>query len=764
VNLDQVIEQLRSDPRFMARVCAWREEPARPARHADWPAGVGDELRRALRQAGIDRPYIHQAEAVEAAMAGRHVVVVTPTASGKTLCYNVPILQAVLEDPNARALCLFPTKALAQDQSTGLNALVDRLGRDIKTYTYDGDTPPNARRAIRAAGHVVITNPDMLHTGILPHHTKWVKLFENLRYVVIDELHAYRGVFGSHLANVIRRLRRICRHYGSDPTFILCSATIANPRELAERMVGDQVHLVDRTGAPSAARHFVIYSPPLVDPRLGLRRSVLLEARDIAARLVRNDIQTIVFARSRLNVEVLLGYLREAAGQAVGHHRIQAYRGGYLPGERRQIERGLRDGSIRAVVSTNALELGIDIGTMEACVMAGYPGTVASTWQQAGRAGRRSGTSLTVMVASSHPLDQYIAAHPQFFFDNPPEAARIHPDNLFILMSHVKCAAFELPFTAGERFGAHPVDDLMDYLAQERVVRPVGDRWYWMADHFPANDVSLRTAAQENVVIIDRSEGRAQVIGELDKFSAPLFVHDEAIYLHRGGQYQVEHFDFQENKAYVRKVDVDYYTDAQLAVDIKVLDVLRSGEDEGPAPSRAASRHFGEVLVTARPTIFKKIKFDTRENVGWGRIHLPEQQMHTTAYWVVFPDTLHQEMPAPQLQAALTGVGHVLAQLAPLYVMCDPRDLYAVPQVRAPFTQAPTVYIYDAVPGGVGLADRLYEMHDELLAAALRLLEECPCRRGCPACVGADAVMDQGVDARAAARALLERVACREPA
>ncbi|HEX6989138.1 MAG TPA: DEAD/DEAH box helicase [Bacillota bacterium] len=747
----------------MARVTAWREEPARPARHADWPAQVGPELRAALRAAGIDRPYTHQAEAIASAMAGRHVVVVTPTASGKTLCFNVPILQAVLDDPNARALCLYPTKALAQDQNTGLNGLIDRLGRDIKTYTYDGDTPPNARRAIRAAGHVVITNPDMLHTGILPHHTRWVKLFENLRYVVIDELHAYRGVFGSHLANVLRRLKRVCRHYGSSPVFILCSATIANPEELAERMVGEPVHCVARTGAPAAARHFVIYSPPVVNERLGLRRSVLFEARDIAARLLRNDIQTIVFARSRLAVEVLLGYLRAAAGRTLGAERIQAYRGGYLPEERRQIERGLRDGTIRGVVSTNALELGIDIGSLDACVMAGYPGTVASTWQQAGRAGRRSGTSLAVLVASSHPLDQYIAANPDFFFGTPPEAARIHPDNLFILMSHLKCAAFELPFTAGERFGVHPVDELLDYLAEERVVRPVGDRWFWMADNFPANDVSLRSAAEENVVIIDQAGGRAEVIGEIDKFSAPLFVHEQAIYLHRGGQYQVERFDFEENKAYVRRVDVDYYTDANLAVDIKVLDMLR-GEDEAPGVPDRAARRFGEVLVTARPTIFKKIKFDTRENVGWGRIHLPEQQMHTTAYWVIFPSWLHQRMAAPELQAALTGIGHVLAQLAPLYVICDPRDLYAVPQVRSPFTQAPTVYLYDAVPGGVGLADRLFEMHDELLRAAHQLLAGCSCRHGCPACVGADAVLDTGIDTRAAARALLERVTQREPA
>jgi DEAD/DEAH box helicase domain-containing protein len=600
---------------------------------------------------------------------------------------------------------------------------------DIKTHTYDGDTPPNVRQVIRLAGHIVVTNPDMLHTAILPHHTKWVKLFENLRYVVIDELHAYRGVFGSHVANVIRRLKRICRFYGSRPQFLCASATIRNPREHAERLLEEPVRLIDDNGAPSGERHFVFYNPPVVNRQLGIRRSSVLETQKLAAHLLRGGIQTIVFARSRVRVEILLTYLQDLAKRELGPKTIRGYRGGYLPKQRREIERGLRTGEIRGVVSTNALELGIDIGQLQACVMNGYPGSVASALQQSGRAGRRHGSSITFLVASSNPLDQFLIRHPDFFFGLTPEEARIHPDNLLILLDHLKCAAYELPFEAGETFGGEKLEDLLEFLAEERVLHRAGDRWHWMAQAFPANNVSLRSASQENVVIIDVTEGH-KVIGEVDRFSAPTLVHEEAIYIHEGVQYQVEKFDYPEKKAYVRQVNVDYFTDANLAVDLKVLHVDLE-ETRGPL-----LRQYGEVTVNARPTIFKKIRLRTHENIGSGPIHLPEEQLHTSGYWFAFAEDAFPGRSESDMQSALIGLANVLVHLAPLHLMCDPHDIRVVPQVKAVHTKRPTIFFYDRYPGGIGLSRKLFDLHGELLREGERLIAGCGCESGCPACVG----------------------------
>ncbi|MCL6450928.1 MAG: DEAD/DEAH box helicase [Acetobacteraceae bacterium] len=674
--------------------------------------------------------YSHQARAIDLVLKGHNVVAVTPTASGKTLCYNLPVLQAVLDDPAARAIYLFPTKALSQDQLAELHGLIDVLGADIKTHTYDGDTPAAARRAIRAAGHIVITNPDMLHTGILPHHTKWMKLFENLRYVVIDELHHYRGVFGSHLANLIRRLKRVCRFYGSNPRFILCSATIANPGELAEGLIGEKVEVVAESGAPRGEKHFIFYNPPVLNARLGIRRSCLLDAKALAAMFLRQGIQTIVFGRTRLAVEVLLSYLREACGAGgpgAGPECVRGYRGGYLPLQRREIERGLKSGEVRGVVSTNALELGIDIGQLDACVMAGYPGTVASTWQQAGRAGRRSGTSVAILVASSSPLDQYIINHPDYFFGLSPEHGLINPNNRYILLSHLKCAAFELPFEEGELFGVATTDEALRYLEEQGVLRRTQGRFYWASESFPAEDVSLRSASTDNFVVIDCTRPEPRVIGEVDRFSAPMLIHEEAIYLHEGEQYQVERLDYEEKKAYVRRVDVDYYTDASLAVNLKVL----TQADRAPVPG--GERFRGEVQVNALATIFKKIRFHTHENVGWGRIHLPEQEMHTTAYWLALGPEADRIHPS-ELQSALAGLANLMVNVAPILLMCDPRDIRAVSHTRCPFTGRPTVYVYDACPGGVGLSERLFELHPDVLQMARDLVRDCPCPDGCPSC------------------------------
>ncbi len=728
-SIEESIRMIRQSPEIMEQVTYWHTIPPKAATYADFPASLHLGLKEALQHKGIARLYAHQAAAFAEVEKGRHIVAVTPTASGKTLCYNLPVLQKVLHDENARALYLFPTKALAQDQVSELKEIVDILEVDIKTHTYDGDTPPTARQAIRNAGHIVVTNPDMLHSAILPHHTKWVKLFENLKYVVIDEVHSYRGVFGSHVANVIRRLKRICRFYGSSPQFICASATIDNPREHAERVIGETVALIDNNGAPAGEKHFVFYNPPVVNRQLGIRRSSVLETRKIAGLLLKQGIQTIVFARSRVRVEILLTYLQEQVKHELGSKSIRGYRGGYLPKLRREIEKGLREGEIRGVVSTNALELGIDIGQLQACVMNGYPGTVASAWQQSGRAGRRQESSVTFMVASSNPLDQYIIQNPRYFFERSPERALIHPDNLMILIDHIKCAAYELTFDEDESFGGENLREILEFLAEEQVVHHAGGKWYWMDQSFPAHNISLRSAAQENFVIIDMSEGH-RVIGEVDRFSAPTLIHEEAIYIHEGVQYQVEKLDFEEKKAFVREVNVDYFTDASMAVQLKVLHTDREREEFG------LSRYYGEVTVNAKPTIFKKIKLRTHENIGSGPIHLPEEELHTSAYWFSFADEIAAGKSVNDLQYALLGLANVLVHIAPLYLMCDPLDIRVVPQVKAIHNKKPTIFFYDRYPGGVGLSERLYEMHGELLRQARQLISSCDCMSGCPACVG----------------------------
>lgn len=748
MNLTQLIEHLSQSRNFQANVTEWRRLPAVPARFAAWPEGLDERVITAMASRGVQQPYSHQAAAMTAVLAGDHVVVVTPTASGKTVCYNGPVLDAIVKDPTARALYLFPTKALAQDQVAELQALARASGAEIKAHTYDGDTPANVRSVIRRAGQIVITNPDMLHTAVLPHHTNWVHLFSHLRYIVIDEMHSYRGVFGSHLANLMRRLRRVCRFYGADPQVILCSATIANPQELAERLIEAPVTLIDENGAPRGEKHVIFYNPPVVNRELGIRASSLLTGCSIAAELLANRIQTIVFARSRINVEVLLTYLRErAAARKISSDAIQGYRGGYLPNQRRLIERGLRDGEILGVVSTNALELGIDIGGLDACVMIGYPGTVASTWQQAGRAGRRHDVALAILVASSSPLDQFIIAQPDYFFRHPPEAGLINPNNLYVLLSHVKCAAFELPFEDGEEYGGAPIAEVLGYLEEERILHHAGTTWHWSAESFPAEAVSLRSASTDNFVIIDIGDpAQARIIGEMDRYAVPTMLHEEAIYIHLGQQYQVEKLDWEEKKAYVRPVDVDYYTDANLAVRLEVLDIA----------DQAGDRSWGEVALTYLPTIFKKIKLHTHENVGWGEIHLPEETMHTIAYWLTLTPTVTDGLGKAELEGGLVGLATVLANIAPLYLMCDPRDLGLQPEVRSPFTRLPTVFLYDRVPGGVGFGERLFLQHGDILAAARDLIIRCPCAHGCPSCVGP--VSEVGERAKAVVRTVLTRL------
>ena len=803
-----------------------RLEPAE-ARYALFPEAMDPRLLATLRARGVDQLYTHQAEAIGHALAGRHVVTVTPTASGKTLCYNAPVLDAILKNSSTRALYLFPTKALAQDQLAELQALADLLGTaevgsdeavakgeragaseltraewtsgapanerirgsggtkspgpEIGVFTYDGDTPADARRAIRGRAHVVLSNPDMVHSGILPHHPRWAKLFENLQFVVIDELHTYRGVFGSHLANIVRRLLRVCEHYGSRPTFICSSATIANPRDLAERLVGAPFELVEKSGAPRGEKYFLFINPRVVSPQLGIRRSYLAETRRVAIEFLKRGLQAIVFAQTRLATEILTTYLKDAfAGPPGATDAIRGYRGGYLPGRRREIERGLRSGEVRCVVSTNALELGLDIGALDVAVMAGYPGTIASTWQRAGRAGRRSGRSAAVLVASSAPIDQFVVRNPEYFFGASPEHALVNPDNLHILLDHVKCAAFELPFRSDEMFGSINVQEVLSVLSEEGFVQFTDSRWQWTQESYPADAVSLRSVTSDNFVVIDITDGE-RVIGETDFTAGPATVHEKAIYLIEGQLFQVERFDFDGRKAFVRQVECDYYTTAITYTKVTILETfsdrpqapgLSPQEDPdssetresesgragalglGPGAYSCACSH-GEVHVVSRVVGFKKIKFYTNENVGSGELDLPEQQMHTTSYWLTIPAAVMAGLPysAADRRDGVVGLAYAMRNVAPLLLMCDAHDLGlsidgvalegasrlggSMKSTAEPGGAVePTIFLYDNYPGGIGFSEPLFAMHGALLARTRQLIDGCPCESGCPSCVG----------------------------
>jgi DEAD/DEAH box helicase domain-containing protein len=739
IALDAALAKLGTDriedvDRPDAYVTAVRRLPALTARYTPIPETLDDRLKQALASRGIDRLYSHQGEAIEHAVAGRHVVVITPTASGKTLCYNAPVLNAILQDASSRALYLFPTKALAQDQLAELHAMCETLATEqIGVFTYDGDTPQDARRTIRARAHVVLSNPDMVHSGILPHHPRWAKLFENLRYVVIDELHAYRGVFGSHLANVLRRLRRICRHYGSNPVFLCSSATIANPRDLAERLTEQPFELVDKSGAPRGEKAFVFLNPPVVNRQLGIRRSYLGETRRIASEFLKRNLQLIVFAQSRLSTEILTTYLKEDFEAVPGAaERIRGYRGGYLPNRRREIEKGLRDGVVRAVVSTNALELGIDIGALDVAVLAGYPGTIAATWQRAGRAGRRTNRSAAVMVASSAPLDQFVVRNPSYFFDASPEHALIDPDNLHILVDHVKCAAFELPFAADEVFGRHDVQEILGVLEEQGLVHQPepGAPWTWTTESYPADAVSLRSVSSDNFVVVDTTD-ETRVIGETDFTSGPSTLHPKAIYIVEAKLYQVERFDFEGRKAFVREIDCDYYTTAITYTKVTEIDTFATEN----------MRSHGEVHVVSRVVGFKKIKFYTNENVGSGELDLPEQQMHTTSYCLTISPEVTGQLPfaADDRRDGVVGLAYAMRQVAQLLLMCDAHDIGISidgMEREASAERQTRIFVYDNYPGGIGFSAPLYEMHDELLTSTRRLIADCPCEIGCPSCVG----------------------------
>jgi len=720
------------------------------------PESLHPQVRTALEKRGITKLYSHQSVAFERASRGEDLVVATPTASGKSLCYNLPVLDGLARDPAARAMYLFPTKALSRDQEEAFRGLLADASLDRGAITYDGDTPGDARRAARERGTLLITNPDMLHKGILPHHASWARLFANLRYVVIDELHSYRGVFGSHLANVIRRLCRIAAFHGSSPTFLFASATIGNPKEHAEAMRGGEVAVIDENGAPAGPRRVLVYNPPVVNAELGIRASYLKSAVRLTSALVLADVPTLVFGQSRNGVEIMLKYLRDKLDREGGDpESIHAYRGGYLPKTRRRIEESLRKGSLRCVVATNALELGIDIGSLDAVVCAGYPGSIAGLWQRFGRGGRRQGESLAVLVTSSAPLDQYVAREPRYIVGAPIEQARIDPENVEILLQHVKCAAFELPFEEGDSFGnvsADVIRDTVGFLAEHEVLHPVrgpsGKRVYhWASDVYPADQVSLRSVGWDNFVIIDAESSRT--IAEMDFRSVHTMLHEQAIYQHEGDQYQVEVLDFDNHKGYVRKVEPDYFTTAMTRIRVSVL--VEDGTAQvhlGAGFPLAAGQ--GDVSVIEKVVGYKKIKYHTHENVGYGEVHLPEMQMHTAAFWLTFPESLVASIPAPRpvVIDGLRALANAMHTVAAVGLMVDPRDMGKTLGYRqepdGPIATGggadagfdPTIFLFDYVAGGIGLSTRLFDERLDVLRRTRELVEGCPCDAGCPACIG----------------------------
>ena len=697
---DDILKTIKNDPDFRSNITHWETIAPREGRFSDFPPDADPLIRKIYAGRGIDRLYTHQRQCFDLVREGRNVAVVTPTASGKTLCYNLPVIDHLLKNPEARALYLFPTKALSQDQQSELNEVLLSEELPIKTVTYDGDTPASVRVSARDGGRIIITNPDMLHSGIMPNHPKWIKFLSNVKFIVIDEVHIYRGVFGSHVTNVIRRLKRICRFYGSDPIFICCSATIGNPLELTEKIIETDAVLVNDNGSPSGEKHFILYNPPLVDAVQGIRRGVVLESQRLALKFLKRGVKTIVFCRSRIRTELISSYINERLSNMFNDNsriRVEAYRGGYLPSERREIEKGLRSGEIQGVVSTNALELGIDIGGLDASIMAGFPGSISSSWQQAGRAGRRADSSVSVLIASAAPVDQYVIEHPDYFFGRNPESAWVDPDNIYIQLDHLKCAAFELPFSEDEDFGAQ-TPELLIYLEEEGVIRQTGGKYYWADRSYPAETVSLRSATSENVVIIDETGGRNAVIGEMDRPSAKEMLFNNAVYIHRGEQYVVKKLDIENKKCFVERSNLNYYTDAVVKTDIKMLTEDSCRDSSGV---RIAE---GDVLVRKQAAKFKKIKYRSHENVGFGEIFLPEEEMHTRAVVFILDDDTSalksfSEIPDDLKEHVIGRIGSLIKNVAPVFLLCDSKDLGVAERLRDPHFGKACIYIYDNYPG-----------------------------------------------------------------
>ncbi|MFH1566871.1 MAG: DEAD/DEAH box helicase [Gemmatimonadota bacterium] len=750
MDAEAFLARLQQQPFYAGQVAHVQSLPVRPAVLGEVAAGLHPATRAALAGRGIERLYSHQARAIDLVRAGRSVVVVTGTASGKTLCYTIPVMEALIAEPRSTMLFVYPTKALAQDQLRSVNAYQEagqQAGLRFLGGTYDGDTPQNLRRKIRDGGNIVLTNPDMLHQGILPQHARWNRFFTHLKYVVIDEVHAYRGIFGSHLANVMRRLRRICRHYGAAPQFICSSATIANPKEHAGRICGTEMELVDEDGSPRGPKRFVLWNPPLLgrgtggrsaaagsadDWRVGGdRRSSLGEAVQLMSLLVKEGVQTIAFVRTRLAAELINKDVREAL-RPISRQlaaSVHAYRGGYLPEERREVERQLAAREILGVASTNALELGIDIGSLDACILVGYPGTVASLWQQAGRAGRGLEESIVFLVAQNAPMDQYLMAHASYLFARNPEHAVVDPDNPHISVGHLKCAANELPLSTGEAgdFGPYATA-VMELLEEDDSVRCIDDHWYWGSSEYPAANVNLRNIAGPVYTIQEDTEKR--VVGTMDEISALSQLHDHAVYLHGAETYFVERLDLVGKVAYVSRRDLDYYTQAVTTSQIQI----EAKEEE--RAWRGGLLGYGDVTVTTSIPMFKKIRFHSRDSLGFEALELPPQILETVSLWLAPPEVLVRELLERKLLVgeALVGLANVLMEVAPLYVMCDTQDIGTV--VDAHNLGRDALFLHDRFPGGMGYARRCLDRFEQLLVTAAEVIRNCACEDGCPSCVG----------------------------
>jgi DEAD/DEAH box helicase domain-containing protein len=738
-----ILRRLEGQRFFHNQIVKTHELPARDAVYGTVAAGLSEAMAVTLGRLGVKKLYSHQATAIDAVRGGEDVVVVTSTASGKTLCYTIPIVEACVEDPLSTALCLYPTKALAQDQ---LRAFArwqqEDLGIGVVAGTYDGDTPQNLRRRLRDTAQVILTNPDMLHQGILPNHARWNRFFTHLKYIVIDEVHAYRGVFGSHLANVIRRVQRICEHYGSSPRFICSSATIANPAAHAAAITGRVMRLVDNDGSPSGAKQFVMWNPPPIttaasgDPNNwrvgGDRRSARREAVELMTLLVKEQIQTITFVRTRLAAELIFRDTRERLRKVSRKlaDSVHAYRGGYLPEERREIERRLAEGEILGVASTNALELGIDIGSLDACIMVGYPGTIASLWQQAGRAGRSTDDALVFLVAQNSPMDQYLMAHDRYLFDQSPEHAIIDPDNPHIVVGHLKCASHELPLSEGDAASMGPyAETILELLEEDQEVRHIDDHWYWASSGFPAADVSLRNIAGPVYTIQDEAEVE-RVIGTMDEITAMSQLHTHAVYLHGAETYFVNRLDIEQKIAFVERRELDYYTQSVQQSDIRI------DEREIEEPLLGGMSGFGDVTVTTAIPMFKKIKFSSRDSLGFEKLELPPQELETVACWFAPPEEIARELVGQGMVVgeALIGVANVLMEVAPLFVMCDPQDIGTV--VDATNLKRDALFLHDRYPGGMGYARRSLDSLEEMLSTVRDVIRDCSCEDGCPSCVG----------------------------
>ncbi len=815
--LQPLFDFWKQDADTAPNFAAWRTTPPRAAQTQPFPTDLPAPLRGTLSSRNIHSLYSHQFSAWAYVHANKNIILASGTASGKTLAYNLPVLAEMLQNPEARALYLFPTKALAQDQLSTLQNLTPDTW-NLTHAIYDGDTPQSQRPTIRKTARIILSNPDMLHTGILPHHANWGDFFSHLRFIVIDEAHTYRGVFGSHVANVIRRLKRVANFYGAKPQFILASATIGNPKELAEALIEESVELVEDDGSSRGERHFIIYNPPVTDAALGLRKSSLLESVRLASDLFSRDIQSVVFARTRRTVEILLTYLQEFPSPswrgAGGDGKIRGYRSGYLPHQRREIEQGLRDGSVKTVVATNALELGIDIGGLGAAILVGYPGTIASARQQAGRAGRGDDPAVSVLVASPNPLDQFLAHHPEYFFGRSPEQALVNPNHLLILLEHLRCAMFELPFQQGEGFGSlswELIEAYLQFLLSNNEAHFSNEKYYWMQDAYPAANISLRSASPKSVVLqATADDGRPTTIGTVDGESAAWMVHPGAIYMHEGQQYFVQDLNLENHIAQLIPVGLDYYTESQQRSEIQVLN------ETAQAAVPGGGIGYGEIQVTTQVVGFKKLRWFTYENLGEELLDMPPSELQTTGYWLTLSEetllhlreagawtndpndygpnwqkvratvrkrdqfkcqvcgavestrdhdvhhktpfrtftstveanrlenlttlcrTCHQKVEQNvRMRSGLGGLGFVLGNLAPLFLMCDAGDLgvYSEPAWSA-VDGKPSIVLYDLVPAGIGFSQKLFEIHDELMQRAFELVSHCECEDGCPSCAG----------------------------